>query len=344
MDTLVGGLKAAGEPTRLRILAAVYQGELTVTDLCRVLGQSQPRVSRHLKLLCEAGLLVRHAEGSNAFFQALQALVPVADPVLVRDQQRIATIRAERADAANTYFETVAGDWDTLRGLHVADEEVESAMLRAISTRTTAKNAIDLLDIGTGTGRILELFSAHIHRGLGVDASREMLNVARSHLAEKRLKNCSVRLGNVYDLNLTNATFDVAVLHHVLHFLDDPRAAVEQAASALNEDGKLLIVDFATHTYDQLRVEFAHRRLGFSSAEIGQWCESAGLFDVEATSFSHSADNASKPLTVTLWVAERKTARKRQRGVSAKSPDKNSQIKKSQVDTLAASPNLEVAS
>ncbi len=361
MDTLIGGLKAAGEPTRLRILAAVSQGELTVTDLCRVLGQSQPRVSRHLKLLCEAGLLVRHAEGSSAFFgaafegagrslfQAVQALIPITDPTLVRDQQRIATIRSERASAANAYFETIAGEWDSLRGLHVADGEIEEAMLQAVGSGTASTmNSIDLLDIGTGTGRILELFSGQIHRGLGIDASREMLNVARSHLAEKHLRNCSVRLGNVYDLNIPNATFDVAVLHHVLHFLDDPRAAVAQAANALNEHGKLLIVDFATHEYERLRRDFAHRRLGFSSAEIVQWCEQVGLSDIEATSFAHSTDSASKPLTVTLWVAARadqpKPQPKSQRRASPKSLLEKSPNKRPHENPSATSSNLEVAS
>jgi ubiquinone/menaquinone biosynthesis C-methylase UbiE/DNA-binding transcriptional ArsR family regulator len=319
MDLLVNALKAAGEPTRLRILAAVHQGELTVSDLCRVLGQSQPRVSRHLKLLCEAGLLVRHAEGSNAFFrasdavegrrvfEALHGLIPLHDELLLRDQERITAIRAERAKSAASYFSNIASSWDTMRRLHVADAEVEQAMLDTVGS--VDEKSVDLLDVGTGTGRILELFADRVDVGLGIDASREMLNVARSHIEQKRLRNCSVRLGNVYDLRVPSATFDVAVLHHVLHFLDDPATAITEAARTLRRNGRLLIVDFATHSYEHLRVTYAHRRLGFSAEEISLWCHTAGLSNLTSQTFSPTADGSElahgeAPLVITLWVAE----------------------------------------
>lgn len=310
---LLEALRAAGEPTRLRILVVLDAGELTVSELCRVLGQSQPRVSRHLRLLCDAGLLERHAEGTSAFYrltrfgvghQLVGSLLPLldrTDPSLDRDMGRLALIRAERADAAANYFESVASRWDAIRNLHVADEDVEVALLQSVGDRRIER----LLDIGTGTGRILELFAGRIGSGVGIDLSREMLNVARSRLDQQRLTNCSVRQGNVYDLDVEPASIDLAVLHHVLHFLDDPAAAILQAARTLRPDGALLIVDFAAHTRDQLRTEFAHRRLGFTDDQVTAWSAAAGLAAVTSTHLAHTPPGAEEPLVVTLWTAAR---------------------------------------
>jgi len=310
---LLEALRAAGEPTRLRILAVLDAGELTVSELCRVLGQSQPRVSRHLRLLCDAGLLERHAEGTSAFYRLTRtgvghefvgSLLPLLDrnaPSFERDMARLASIRSERAAAAANYFESVASRWDAIRNLHVADEDVERALLDAVGDRHIGR----LLDIGTGTGRILELFASRIDTGLGIDLSREMLNVARSRLDQQRLTNCSVRQGNVYDLEVEPATIDVAVLHHVLHFLDDPGAATMQAARTLRPGGALFIVDFASHTREQLRTEFAHRRLGFSDEQITAWCVAAGLPAVTSIHLAHTPPDDEEPLVVTLWTAAR---------------------------------------
>jgi ArsR family transcriptional regulator len=313
MIELLEGLRAAGEPTRLRILAALDATELTVGELCRVLGQSQPRVSRHLRLLCDAGLLERHAEGTSAYYRlapagaghdlyaAVRPLLDLTDPALQRDQARLTAIRTERADAAADYFESVASRWDRIRPLHVGDDEVEQAVLAIVDDMSVD----DLIDIGTGTGRMLELFAPRVARGLGIDLSREMLNVARSRLDDAGITNCSVRRGNVYDLPVATAGFDVAVVHHVLHFLDDPGAAIAEAARVLRPDGRLIVVDFAPHSRDALRADFAHRRLGFSDAEIESWCARAGLIDVCSTPLRHTPATGEEPLTVVLWVATR---------------------------------------
>ena len=312
MDELLAPLKAIGEPTRLRILAILARTELTVNELCTVLGQSQPRVSRHLKLMCDAGVLVRHSEGTSAFFRprtsgtgahvigALEPLIDRTDPSVIRDFERLDAVRAERAAVASEYFERIASDWDKMRSLHVSDSVVEEALLAA----TDGVNITDLIDIGTGTGRMLEIFADRIVRGLGIDLSREMLNLARTHLDKLRLAHCSVRFGNVYDLDIEPGTVDVAILHHVLHFLDDPRGAIAEAARTLRPSGQLLIVDFAPHDVEALRTEHAHRRLGFGEGEVSAWCESAGL---DLTSTSHLLPGAATEpaLGVFLWVARR---------------------------------------
>lgn len=310
MDELLTALRAAGEATRLRILAVLARSELTVSELCRVLGQTQPRVSRHLRLLCEAGLLQRHAQGTSAFyrptrtgrgrelFDAVLPLIDDNDPGLQADLRRLAIIRSERAEAAAAYFESVASEWDHMRNRHVADAEVEAAMLDAVGDLKVRQ----LVDIGTGTGRVLEIFADRIEYGLGLDLSNQMLDMARSRLDQLGLRNCRVRQGNAYDLGLEPGTVDVAVLHHVLHFLDDPATALGEVARSLRPGGRLLIVDFAPHNVESMRTDHAHHWLGFADDELARWCSDNGLIDV-LTDHLVLDNNDPDALAVTLTVA-----------------------------------------
>ncbi len=319
MHDLLQALKAAAEPTRLRILAVLGHNELTVNELCAVLSQSQPRVSRHLKLLCDANLLVRHTEGTRAFFRlsptatglpgvgrqlvdAVAELIDDTDPVIERDFGRLAAVRADRAAAAAAYFASIASDWDVIRDLHVADAVVETAMIDAIDGRIGR-----LLDIGTGTARVLEVFADRIDEGIGIDLSREMLNLARTRLTDKGLRHCLVRQGNACDLDITPASVDVTVLHHLLHFLDDPAAVVSSAARTLRSGGTALIVDFGPHDVEAMRTDFAHRRLGFGDEEITRWCEHAGLDVTSILRFPKDTATSNQSLTVTMWVATRRS-------------------------------------
>jgi ubiquinone/menaquinone biosynthesis C-methylase UbiE len=309
-DELNATLKAAGDGTRLRILCLLDDAELTVSELIEILRQSQPRISRHLKLLVEAGLVERFREGSWAFFRRtghrpaaavagalIEALDPT-DPTLARDRERLAVVRAVRVKAAQDYFRRHAADWDRIRRLHAADDVIEAEIRALLKDRPFRS----LLDLGTGTGRILEMFAHEIERGLGVDLNREMLAFARSRLEHAGIRNCSVRQGDIFDLAVPRDSFDVVVIHQVLHFLDDGGRAIREAARVLRPQGRLLVVDFAPHELEFLRDEFAHRRLGFAPDTVTQWLEQAGLKGVVHRSLAPEP-GSGRQIAVSVWLA-----------------------------------------
>lgn len=307
---LVTALKAAAEPTRLRILALVAGGELTVKDLTQILGQSQPRISRHLKLLAEAGLLERFREGSWVYFHLsdrsaagqlamlLLDKVRQSDPTLERDRARAEALKQEREARAQAYFERHAADWDRIRSLHVSEREVEAKMRAALGP-----GPFDLLvDAGTGTGRMLELFAGTYAQGIGFDLSQSMLAYARVKLAEAGIANAQLRHGDLYGLALPDRSADAVVMHQVLHYLAEPQRAIREAARLLRPGGRLLIVDFAPHELEFLREEHAHERLGFAAAQVSDWLAEAGLEVIEVRSLAPAVEGP-EALTVTLWVA-----------------------------------------
>jgi ubiquinone/menaquinone biosynthesis C-methylase UbiE len=308
-DDLNATLKASGDGTRVRILCLLGEAELTVSELMEILRQSQPRISRHLKLLVEAQLVERFREGSWAFFrrtehgpaagvaQALVDALDPTDPIIARDRERLASVRAARVRAAQDYFRRHAAEWDRIRRLHAADDAVE-AEIRALLMDRPFRS---LLDLGTGTGRILELFSSEIERGLGVDLNREMLAFARSRLDHAGIRNCSIRQGDIFDLALPRDSFDVVIIHQVLHFLDDGGRAIREASRVLRPQGRLLVVDFAPHDLEFLRDEYAHRRLGFSPDTVTQWLEQAGLEGVVNKTLAPEPGSGRR-IAVSLWL------------------------------------------
>jgi ubiquinone/menaquinone biosynthesis C-methylase UbiE/DNA-binding transcriptional ArsR family regulator len=320
VDALVTALKAAAEPTRLRILLLLTAGELNVKDLTRILGQSQPRISRHLKLLTEGGLVERAREGSWVYFrltdimlngglaQAIIDKVSPTDPVVVRDRQRADAVKREREQSAQAYFDTHAAEWDKIRALHVAETDVEVAMMQALCEphHPASMPPIDMLvDIGTGTARILELFAPHYRRGLGLDLNPAMLAYARAKLDRSGLAHAQVRQADVYDLPLADQSAGAVVIHQILHFLSDPARAVAEAARILAPGGRLLIVDFAPHELDFLRDTQAHERLGFEHGTVSEWLESSGLEMRACQDLTPPQHGDASLLTVSLWVGER---------------------------------------
>jgi demethylmenaquinone methyltransferase/2-methoxy-6-polyprenyl-1,4-benzoquinol methylase/ArsR family transcriptional regulator len=308
-ESLLAALAAAAEPTRLRLLALLAEAELTVTELVTILGQSQPRISRHLKLLVEANLVERHREGAWVFFfiapgsaaagliRDILARLPAEDETRAADRVRLTEVRHARAAQAARYFAAHAANWDELRALHIPEERVEAAIAEVVGA--IPLNAV--LDLGTGTGRMLELFAPCASRAVGVDQSPQMLAVARSRLEKAGLRNVQLRQGDIYALPVERDFYDLVIVHQVLHYLDDPARAMREAARALRPAGRLLIVDFAPHTEESLREQHAHRRLGFAGDEIASLMQDAGLEFIERRDLVPNKKEGGK-LTVSLWL------------------------------------------
>jgi SAM-dependent methyltransferase len=307
LGTMLAGLRAAAEPTRLRLLALCAASELTVGELTEIVGQSQPRVSRHLKLLGEAGLVDRLREGSHVFYRLAEGSeaatlarllverLPAEDATLALDRERLTAIKRQREAQASDYFRSNAARWGEIRSLYIDEQEVEAGLLALLPHGSVR----DLLDIGTGTGRMLEIFGPRVERAVGIDSSRAMLAVARVKLEQARLRNCAIRLGDMYQLPVARAAFDAVLIHQVLHFAERPAQVIAEAARVLRPGGRLVIVDFAPHELEFLRAEHAHRRLGFADGEVQGWCRAAGLEPEAPMSLP------GQPLTVSLWPARR---------------------------------------
>lgn len=304
MERLLASLRAAAEPTRLRLLALAGRGAFCVSEFTEILGQSQPRLSRHLKLLCDCGLLDRVREGANVWFtlphgeagdlaRDLVERLPEDDTTLESDRRQAARVLAERARVASESFRRQGADWDEMRALGLPAAAVETTLLGLVP-----EQAGRLLDIGTGTGRILELLAPRVSQGVGVDASKAMLALARSRLARAGLNHCSVRLADMYRLPLADSSFDLAVMQMVLHYAEDPPGVLAELARVLRPGARLIVIDLAHHKRDELLSRFAHHWPGFSDEAMHALFADAGLVQGEAVT-------VDGPLTIRVWPATR---------------------------------------
>lgn len=308
LESILAGLRAAGEETRFRLLALFTKAELTVSEVTQILRQSQPRVSRHLKLMSDAGLIERIREGTWVFYrlsesgagrelvERLSQFVPWDDPVLRRDLERLEAVRRARDEEAQSYFAANAAHWDRLRALHIPETEVEEALLSFVGEAQVSS----YLDLGTGTGRILEVVAPRARRAVGIDLNNEMLSLARARIEKARLNQAQVRRGDIFELPYADSSFDLVTIHQVLHYLEDPSAAIHEASRVLMPGGRIVIADFAPHMLEFLRDQHQHRRLGFSDKEAAQWCKAAGLTLTQSRALPPRGE---KGLTVMLWMA-----------------------------------------
>ncbi len=319
MEDILKAMRALAEPTRLRILALCAQAELTVTDIMAILGQSQPRVSRHLRLLADAGILHRYREGAWAWYglapesesgnaaavllcRQLVALLDAGDDTLAADMARLETIRADRALRAQEYFAANAAQWDAIRSLHTDDGRINAALLAALDDRPVGR----LLDIGTGAGGVLKLLAERAVESVGIDLSPQMLAMARTLIDQQGYRNCMVRQADMYHLPYGCGRFDTVTMNMVLHYAENPAAALAEAARVLAPGGRLLLVDFAPHGIKDLLTQHAHRWPGFTAAETGRWAAAAGLSAPLETRMQ------GDPLTVCLWMMSQPQAQMNQ--------------------------------
>jgi ArsR family transcriptional regulator len=313
MDAFLVTLRALADPSRVRILLLVRRMELSVGEIAAVLGQSQPRVSRHIRILADAGLVNRAKEGAWVFVRlgdaartgtVLAMFDALASDAGVADQERLAAVRAERAAAADAWFAAHAEDWDRERTLYVAEATVEVAIAKALEAGSLGH----LLDIGTGTGRMIELLGPRATTALGIDRSPEMLRLARGRIEGAGLGHGAVRRGDMYALPPADGSIDTVIIHQVLHFADDPAAVVAEAGRVLAPGGRLLVVDFMPHGREELRSQQRHLRLGFADDQILEWMAAAGLAGRVAARLPDP-----HAIGVTLWLGtcpakERKAA------------------------------------
>lgn len=306
-DQTVEVLRAAGEPTRLRVLSLLAGEELSVMELSRILEQSQPRVSRHLKLMTDAGLIERFPDGSRVFYRLssdplarrlIDTVLDLLDETAGADDDgRLEAVRRDREAAASAYFERVAPQWDRIRSLYVCESDVEAAILKAAGDGPFDR----VVDLGTGSGRMLTLLGRKARMSVGLDLSHNMLNIARANVAKAGLDKVELRHGDIFATRLPPHSADLVLVHQVLHYLADPAAAVAEAARLVSPGGRLLIVDFAPHQLEHLRDEHQHRRLGFADQEMRRWLTDAGLRASAPVALPPDTDG----LTVSIWTGER---------------------------------------
>lgn len=315
METITRTLKLLGHPDRLRILALLNSEELTVSELVLVLGLSQPRVTQYIKSLEDAGMVERLREGAWVFSRLATADTPTQrlvvsvlsslpddDPVLAEDAERLEAVRSARADRAQAFFADVANDRGRLSHEFLPQAPVEEAIVEALGERRFGR----MVDLGTGSGRMLALLSDRAKGGVGIDLSPDMLRVARYTLSDPRYSHLSVQQGDLTRSGLPDADADLVLLHQVLHHLHRPADALCEASRILASGGTLLVVDFAEHDREEFRERFAHRRLGFSRDELGAVISSHGFDNVTARRIPGSADTHPD---LFVWTARRVSVR-----------------------------------
>lgn len=311
-DTLIDALKAAGEPTRLRILALLRRGDLSVGELVQILDQSQPRLSHHLKTLAMSGLIERLPEGSWVFYRAhikgwagrvlnaLFAELDVTGAPFDDDAIALQNVRRTRAESAESYFSNIAENWDHLRSLHYPEAAIETAIIERLGARKFER----VVDLGTGTGRMLALLAPLAQEAEGLDMSHHMLTVARANLNRAELRNARVRQGDVANTPFETNSADLVIVHQVLHYLEKPEDVIDEAARILKPGGQLLVVDFAPHDLEFLRETQGHRRLGIREDDMIVWSDAAGLAVQTPTRFDPPA-SLDQGLSVLIWTATR---------------------------------------
>lgn len=309
-------LKAIAEPTRLRLVALLGRGDLSVKDLTSILGQSQPRLSRHLKILSDAGWIVRYPEGAWVYYRltddpqvrilwaAIGGVLREQSAVLEDDQARLQRLKDEQKERAQAFFQSHAARWDALRADLVPEEQVEEAIRAGLGRQRVSR----FLDVGTGTGRLLVLLQDLYAKAVGIDPSPAMLKMARASLAEHRIDHAQVRQGDGLALSMPKDSQDLVALHQVMHFFDDPRPLLAEVRRVLAPSGRLLIVDFAPHALERLRTDHQHRRLGFDVSEVTRWLEALDLELVSAERLDPARAQAKTGaadtrLPVHVWIA-----------------------------------------
>ncbi len=310
-DALQKVFKTLSDPTRVRILALVEREELAVQELMEVLGMAQSRVSRHLAILREAGLLADRRDGTYVFYRfappaegpwrdtwELVRRTRRDDPTAERDAAALTRVMDARAARTRRFFDSVGPEWDALRKIFNDDA------LRARAVARLVDPELRVADIGTGTGVLaLELGRLGL-RVVAIDNSTRMLDAARAKLEREDVSGVELRLGEASALPLADGEVDAALAHMVLHYLPSPGEAIREMARAVAPGGTVVVVDFVRHTHEWMRQELGVSWLGFAGEEVEGWFGEADLRDFRCE--VHEGFSAGRDLPATFIASARK--------------------------------------
>ena len=280
LGNLTDLIRVLQDPTRLRLLWVLRRGELSVGEMVQVTGLSQPRVSRHLKMLCDSRIVRRTPDQNEVYYRAavdedrrelvatVLSSLSARDPIIARDQQRLAAILNLRQTRSRALLGRLG-----VRPLDAGDMAEVSAAIDVLLARHLPRNAHgdhlgDMLDVGTGTGSMLRLLAGRARRIVAVDLSRDMRLIARATVLAEGLANCTVREGDMYDLEFPGGHFDLVIMDRVLGTADDPVAALGEAARVMNDDAHLLLVETGTAAVGEQQLERDLVLAGLSSVEL----------------------------------------------------------------------------
>tara|TARA_Y100000590_G_scaffold470770_1_gene669895 strand:- start:22065 stop:23030 length:966 start_codon:yes stop_codon:yes gene_type:complete len=307
---------ALADETRLRIVNILSNCELNVQDLVSVLSQSQPRVSRHLKILDEANLIERIKEGNWVFCKLIssEGIRPIIDyvsktkknnsDIYTRDQKKLSLLIKNRAREANYYFNRIESEDASIGEYNISDNIIDQKIISIIEKNIKLPLS-DIIDLGTGSGKILSLLSGSYLHGIGIDNNPNMLKMARSRFKQQGIQNCDLTFGDITDLSLKENNADLVVLHQVMHYFDDPNILISQAARLLMRDKYILVVDFDSHSNESLRKRFSHRRLGFSDEQIINIFEKYNCILIDKDSGASNRLKNVEGLVCKIWLGKK---------------------------------------
>ncbi len=276
-------LKALADPCRLRLTAVLLSGEFTVQELTRIMDMGQSRISRHLKILTEAGVLTVKRQGTWSYYRAgeecrfFSAIRPAFERELEmltersRDMAAVAEVLEERRRRSQEFFDRHARQWDDLARTLLPVPEYHKRLIKQVPEGVT------LLEIGIGTGALLIELAARAANVIGVDHSPAMLEEARRRLANDGVSSVELRLGEMSHLPLSDGSVGCVVANMVLHHAADPAAVLAEIRRVLVPGGVLLLADLARHEREAAREQLADQWLGFEENELTDWLKLAGF-------------------------------------------------------------------
>ena len=284
--SILQSLRALSEPTRLRLLALLLEEELSVAELQEALGMGQSRISASLGMLRRQGLVLDRRVGKNIYYAAVvSAIAPLRDAVTAavselpegeRDRQALQLVLGKRRDRAADYFDKLAGKFGRTYVPGRSWQALAHGLLRLMPPMIIA-------DMGAGEGTLSQLLARTAKQVIAIDNSPKMVEYGARIAAENGYANLEYRLGDLEEPPIESATVDVVLFSQALHHASRPQRAVESALRILKPGGRILILDLASHTYEQAKELYAHVWLGFSGVELHAMLEKAGFIDLEVS-------------------------------------------------------------